>query len=361
MKRFAGYRAAVPGALVLAVLALAALPAREARAAVSAVPSAIPVTGDRAVAVTITYRFSGVLGADATPFAGPIESLSGDFVSPLGVIGTVPTFLIANIAGGAGQVTETITIPLSVLQTLRGQGFAQMRYQRAFAGAVAPESIVIPVNVTGEAAAAFAVKRIELYFENRRGEITVRRNQRGLKAFADIRFTGSGVLSGFWEVDGRRILDVNRQLNFGTNVTLATPDIPDLPTFDTGTHIVRFVITNPAPSGTLPQLLYFVAAAKELQPLRISAQVEEGKGGAPSKHVFAWEKPAGIDLFLLEFREEAGAKPVFSAFTREGNYMLPGKIADGIFARGKTYYWRVKGYDANEDPVAESPPGSFVY
>src|SRR5512143_56952 len=115
MKRFAGYRAAVPGALVLGVLVLAALSAREARAAVSAVPSAIPVTGDRAVAVAITYRFSGILAADATPFAGPIESFNGDFASPLGVIGTVPTLLIANIVGGAGQVTETITIPVSVL------------------------------------------------------------------------------------------------------------------------------------------------------------------------------------------------------------------------------------------------------
>jgi len=187
------------------------------------------------------------------------------------------------------------------------------------------------------------------------------RSARSNAPFADIRFNGSGVLSGFWEVDGRRILDINRQLNFGTNVTLTTPDIPDLPTFDTGTHIVRFVITNPTPSAPLPQLLYFVTPAKELRPIRIIAREEERVGGVPAKHVFAWEKTEGIEFFLLEFSEEAGGKPVFSAFTRDGTYTLPDKIVEGIFARGKMYHWRVKGYDANEDPVAESPPASFIY
>lgn len=356
MKRFARCPAGVLG-----VLALAALFAGEAAAAVFPVPAAVSVAGGRPSTVTISYRFTGVAGPDG-PVTVRLTSFEGTFASPGdAIIGVNPTTLDADIVNGSGRATETVTVPLSVLDTLRRQGFATMTYQRSFSNGIISESAEVRVSVTGEAAAAFEIQRIELYFENRRGEITIPRNHRGLKAFADIRFAGTGVLTGFWEVDGRRILDVNRQLSFGTNVTLSTPDVPDLPTFDTGAHIVRFVVTNPAPAAPLPQLLYYVAAAKELRTIRISAQREEREDGGPPVHRFGWEKPEGIDLFFLEFSEEPGGKPVFSAFTREGSYALPDRGVDEVFTTGKRYYWRVKGYDANGEQVAESDPAAFHY
>jgi hypothetical protein len=108
-------------------------------------------------------------------------------------------------------------------------------------------------------------------------------------------------------------------------------------------------------------MLYYVTAAKDLRSIRIAVQEGAAGSGAPATHSFSWEKPAGMALFFIEFSEEAGGKPVFSAFTREAGYKLPEKGLEGLFTPGKKYHWRVKGYDANDEQVGESAATSFVY
>jgi hypothetical protein len=358
MSRFAGYSLAVLG-----VLALSGFPAREARAAVSVVPSQTSATSGQTKTITIQYRFTGLVDAGSLPYTGIEESFAGTFDAPTGPnLQIVSTALIANVVNGSGVITETLTISASLIDNAVRSGFQQILYHRTWIGAAnSPTSQVSVLVASSEAVGPLRIQRIELYFGNRRGETTVNRNQRGLKAFGDIRYAGTGVLTGYWEVDGRRILDVNRQLTFGTNVTLSTPEVPDLPTFDTGAHIVRLVLTTPPPAGPLPQLLYYVTAAKELRSIRISvAEGTEGSGKA-AMHSFSWEKPEGMNLFFLEFSEEQGGKPIFSAFTREASYKLPGNGLEGVFTPGKTYFWRVKGYDASDDQVGASESVSFRY
>lgn len=358
MKRIAGSSLAVLG-----IFALTVFPVLEARAAVAVVPSQVTVMPGPVNSFTIQYRFSGLQNRDASPYDGPEESFSGEFLGPTrSVLGTVSTAVIASIVAGTGSATETLTVPASVIDTAIRLGIRQVTFERTFVGATnSPTTQVAVAIASSEAVGPLRILRTELYFGNRRGETTVNRNQRGLKAFADIRYGGTGVLTGFWEVDGRRILDVNRQLTFGTNVTLSTPDIPDLPTFDTGVHFVRLVLTNPPPAGPLPQLLYYVTAAKELRSIRIAVQEGAAGSGASATHSFSWEKPAGMDLFFLEFSDEAGGKPIFSAFTKEASYKLPEKGLEGIFTPGKKYFWRVKGYDSSDDQVGVSEPAPFLY
>lgn len=361
MKRYATRPAVVSGLLILAICF-----ARESLAAVNVVPPQTAVTPGRTNTITIQYRFSGLQNPDTSPYSGPADSTTGTFMGltrtgPV-LLGSVSTVVIATIVNGAGAVSETVTVPASLIDTAAQSGIIQIRYERTFAGPTPPPtSQAIIAIASSEAVGPLRINRIELHFENRRGETTVARNHRGLKAFADIRYGGTGVLTGFWEVDGRRILDVNRQLTFGTNVTLSTPDVPDLPTFDTGTHLVRLVLTNPPPAGALPQLLYYVTAAKDLRTIRIAVRDGTAGSGAPAGRSFSWEKPAGMTLFFIEFSEEPGGKPVFSAFTREASYKLPEKGLEGIFTPGKRYYWRVKGYDESDDHVGESGSAPFQY
>jgi hypothetical protein len=333
---------------------------------VNVIPPQTAVTPGQANTITIQYRFSGLQNPDTSPYSGPADSTTGTFLGQTRtgtvLLGSVSTIVIATVVNGAGAVSETVTVPASLIDTAAGSGILQILYERTFAGPTPPPtSRAIIAIASSDAVGPLRIKRIELSFENRRGETTVARNQRGLKAFADIRYGGTGVLTGFWEVDGRRILDVNRQLTFGTNVTLSTPDVPDLPTFDTGAHIVRLVLTNPPPGGPLPQLLYYVTAAKDLRSIRIAVQEGPAGSGAPATRSFSWEQPAGMTLFFIEFSEEAGGKPVFSAFTREAGYKLPENGLRGIFTPGRKYHWRVKGYDASDEQVGESAAASFVY
>ena len=158
-------------------------------------------------------------------------------------------------------------------------------------------------TITTEAGAEFDIKRIEVYFENRRAEITIERNYPNLKAYADIRFVGSGLLQGFWEVDGRVLSTVNQHLTFAGSITLKTPEIPSLPTFDTGSHIVRFVITNPVTEIPLPSIIYFVTSAefkgKQFSIKLISPEDEAALKYSPVK--FDWEKLNTTTLFLIQY------------------------------------------------------------
>ncbi|GAB4362363.1 MAG: hypothetical protein Kow00128_02060 [Deltaproteobacteria bacterium] len=352
---------------VLGFLVVTALTAADGMAAVSVLPAQTAVSPGQATRITVQYRFTGVKTPDGAPYTGNDNSSSGVFLAegagaPL-TLGTVPTAVTARLVNGAGVVTESLTVPAAVVDSAVRAGFSRFLYERVFTddfGVQVTADLVIAI-AGSEAAGPLRILRTELYFSNRRGEITVRRNERGLRAFADIRYGGTGVLTGFWEVDGRRILDVNRQLTFGTTVTLSTPEIPDLPTFDTGVHIVRLVLTGPAQPEPLPQLLYYVTAAKELRSIRIAVR-EEGAGAAPGgKHLFSWEKPEGMNLFFLEFSEEAGGKPIFSAFTRQGSYVLPDRGVEGIFVPGRRYFWQVKGYDESDEQVGMSGAAPFRY
>jgi hypothetical protein len=350
----------------LAALIIGFLPPGTASAALSVSPPQLSVSGGQPTTVAITYRFSG-LALAAVPYSGPMSSPSGEFRLGSGIVIPVPTTVTATVQGGSGAVTETLTIPASVLDAARRQGATSFTYDRTFTDLPPPnqritEAASVRVSITSEAAASFAIKRIELYFDNRRGETTVTRNRQGLKAYADIRFVGSGLLSGYWEVDGRRILDVNRYLSFGTSVTLETPDAPSLPTFDTGTHVVRFVITNPLFPISLPQALYFVTPSEDtLRQVKIGIPAALPGEGGKGVRTFTWDRPSGIDLFLVEFSETPDGKPIFSAFAKENRYTFPSVGMEGVFTPGKEYFWRVKGYDGRENQVGASGPGVFTF
>jgi hypothetical protein len=350
----------------MAALIIGFLSAGTASAALTVSPPQLSVPENQTTTVTITYRFSG-LALAAVPYTGPMSSPFGEFRLGGGIVITVPTAVTATVQGGIGAVTETLTIPASVLGAARRQGATSFTFDRTFTDLPSPnqritEAASVRVSVTSEAAASFAIKRIELYFDNRRGETTVTRNRRGLKAHADIRFVGSGLLSGYWEVDGRRILDVNRSLSFGAGVTLSTPDSPDLPTFDTGTHVVRFVVVNPAFPVGIPQALYFVTPSEEtLRQVTIAIPAALPDEGGKGVRTFTWDRPSGIDLFLVEFSETPDGKPIFSAFARENRYTFPPTGLEGVFTTGKQYFWRVKGYDSRENQLGASDPGAFTF
>lgn len=112
---------------------------------------------------------------------------------------------------------------------------------------------------TPYADAAFTADRITLYFNNNRPETTVDRNTRNLQAFADIRYSGTGLLEGDWKVDGRVISHISQHITGNKRiVTISTPDGSPLPTFAEGAHIVQFIVTSPRIAFSLPTIVYFV-------------------------------------------------------------------------------------------------------
>lgn len=270
--------------------------------------------------------------------------------------------MTVNIQNGSGRASEVINIPVRVIERALQRGANRFTYVRIFTGPNINLYAAVSFSITTEAGADFGVRRIELYFENRRAEITVERNYPNLRAYADIKFVGSGLFQGYWEVDGRVLSHATQHFTFGKSVTLQSPLIPPLPTFDTGTHIVRFVITNPAVEIPLPEILYFVTPDEHKKTIGIRLITPENDSApAYSSLRFEWERLSKTTLFLIQYFDKPDSMPVFSAYTRDASYMLPEPVLKTIFSPGQKYYWQVKGFDAENNVIAESQVRCFSF
>jgi hypothetical protein len=207
----------------------------------------------------------------------------------------------------------------------------------------------------------FSIQRIELYFENRRPDITVQREY-PLKAFADIKYTGSGLFQGYWEVDGKALSYVNQHIISGQIVTFESPQIPPLPTFNPGSHIVRFVVTNPSENIPIPSALYFVMPSefkgKYLAVKLISPKDKAVLEYAPVK--FDWEGFDQNTIYSIQFFKHGESKPVFSLCVFEPLYTLTESVLKRNFISGEKYYWRIKGCSA-ESNLGESETREFNF
>ncbi len=333
--------------LIVLIILVASL----ANAAVSTSPSSINVAKGRSTGVTISYSFSGITSD------GVLTSSSGNFLLGAQNIGSINVPLNVNIQNGAGRISETIMVSPSVIERAFRQGMGTFTYKRIFA----TESATVNIRITPESIAEFSIRRVELYFDGKekRAEKIVNRNFKRLKAHTDIYFNGSGFLQGYWEVDGRVIENISRHVSFGVKVTLSTPDMPGIPTFEPGFHIVKFVVTSPQAPFELPQILYWVTAKEE--PIKKALDLVTPKKGAiisPDEE-FRWDKIEGISVYLVAFIKEDGRTIVFSALTRESFYKIPQSVFSMSFTKKIKYLWQVKGFDGDGNFVTGSEERNF--
>jgi hypothetical protein len=278
------------------------------------------------------------------------------FAGPM-TIGTVNAALSASIIGsypGRGSVTETFVIPLSVLKKAVELGKTSIRYTRTFSTPGIGTGF-LNITQTSPSAVELNITNMHLYFENKRSEITVKRKEPGLKAYADINFVGKGLFKGYWQVDGRIISYVNKNLAYGRILTIATPDLPSLPTFMEGTHVVQFIIQRPNQGIEFPKALYYVTPGETTETAIIipispfDLAVLERKSP-----MFNWQSSKPLPIYLLEFMEEENGDPVFSAYTSKSEYTVPEVALKGYLKSPQPYYWRVTGFDSESNIAGES-------
>ncbi|MFQ5901284.1 MAG: S8 family serine peptidase [Thermodesulfobacteriota bacterium] len=334
------------------------LQVNQASVSVNVNPSSLSVQRGTASTKAISYSFTTTPSVDTT-----LSSTQGVFQAGNNVIGQVNAPLNVTITNGSGSRSEALTIPVSIIKRAENLGYSSVTYSRTFSNATLSVTAQTQIIVTTGVAADFAIKSLRLYFNNNRAEITIKRNLPSLKAFADISFAGSGLLQGYWEVDGRIISNVQRNLVYGRTLTIVTPDVPPLPAFSTGTHRVKFVITNPQQEITLPEAIYFVTPeefAGEILPIELTFPQDISEIDY-SLVTFRWKGKDQTDTYLLEFLEEGEEKPIFSAYTTKTDYTLPESVLKSIFSPGIRYIWRVKGFDTVNNIIGESPIFSFSF
>ncbi|MBX6423523.1 S8 family serine peptidase [Thermosulfurimonas sp. F29] len=301
----------------------------------------------------LVYNFRSSTAAPVT-----LTSSRGYFRLGATTLGTVPRSLSVTLRGGRAVLTENLTVPVAVLERALRRGATLITYERTFTGPVTV-STRLPIRIVTEATGGLRIRRLELYFENRRAEITVPRHFRDLRAYARLRYSGSDLLRGYWEVDGRVLSYVQRHLTYSGELVLESPRIPPLPTYEPGTHLVRFVIEDPPPAFELPTILYFVTTGESrVLTLRLISPAN-GTSLTSEAPEFRWEGLNRTSLYLVQFFESPDKPPVFSAYTRSTSYRLPQPVLRRFFSPGKRYFWRVSGFDSARSLVAESPIWSF--
>ncbi|MHB8882858.1 MAG: Ig domain-containing protein [Thermodesulfovibrionales bacterium] len=319
-------------------------------------PSSVSVPRGRNSTAGITHQFTG---DPSTTVA--LQSPSGVFHINGEVLDVNALPLTAVITNGRGQVSESVVVPVRIIELALQRGSNRFTYERVFEGSGFSYVSIVNFTITSEAGADFSLVNINLYFENRRPEITVPRNQTDLQVFADIRFMGSGLLQGFWEVDGRVLSHINQHLTYGSNITLQSR-IPALPTFDPGNHVVRLIVTRPAATIPVPEASYYVTPDEARpKPVKIKLMAPADKAAAARQElVFEWERYSNTSLYLVQYFDAPEAKPIFTAYTKEGTYSVPATFMNRMFEAGKTYYWKVTGFDAKNNITGDSPLRSFM-
>ncbi|MCF6173265.1 MAG: hypothetical protein L3J44_05715 [Campylobacteraceae bacterium] len=211
------------------------------------------------------------------------------------------------------------------------------------------------IFVTSKMAAGLEINRIKLYFDNKRAVISISRYEK-INIYAGINFVGSGYFKAYWEVDGRKVSNVIKNISYGHTEIFKYPDTPALPSFSEGTHIVKFIITTLKMKITFPKAVYYVNsdATKKLQSIKLLLPVDGKYYFENNEKIFTWRKNNKDKIFVLDFFKSKNNKPIFSAIVKTAKYELSNKIVEKKFKKGEEYFWQVNGYNEMHNNISHS-------
>ncbi len=268
------------------------------------------------------------------------------------VAGSLPPGLTLSLSG---LISGTVATPGSATFTVNATANTIAGGPETFGRIFTIASLA--TGVTG----SLRIKRLQISFDNNRPEITVEKNQVPPRVFARLSFIGSGILQGYWTVDGAIHSRIQRNLISGSELVLALPTVPPLPTYQTGGHRVRLVITEPL-LGAVPGAIYYVTEKekKALAPIKVIFPSDRlDLDFAPL--TFSWHLQKDTSAYLVEFREKEDEEPVFSAYTRAESYTIPTHGLKRFFSEKSTYFWRIQAISADDEIINESTTHRFTF
>ena len=121
--------------------------------------------------------------------------------------------------------------------------------------------------------ASFQISYIQIRFADGSNYQVVAKNFKPFRAFADIKYEGTGTLQGAWLVDGQPIVPFTDFLSYAQSTTIDSGDVPGLPTLAAGTHEVSLRIDTPPTDLLIPVIRYRVESGEAPASLSISGDV----------------------------------------------------------------------------------------
>ena len=324
-------------------------------ATIRVTPGSQQVTRNGVLSSVVTYEYVGTAVQDR------LYSSRGEFKVGGTVLGHINKGLTLNVRNGKARSSESVRVPLSVIQRAEQMNSTKITYNRYFQSKSILGRASCTLNLTA-GGGAFRITRMRVFFDNNKPRIVVARSSRDISASVQINYTGTGLLKGYWEVDGRIIQRVQENVRFGKSITLTTPTVPPLPTYTEGPHRIRFVITSPDQGIPFPVAYYDVVEQEKSTRMVVVLMEPEDKARMPaSGTLFSWQQREGASTYLVSFfdQESNDEGPIFSAYTKTKSYILPARAADQFFKSGKSYDWLVVGINQDGKIVSESKIRSF--
>ena len=314
--------------------------------------------------ITITYE-AKYTGADECKIAysntGYLE------ITPIDkILKKINKKITIKLRNNVGTKSETIYVPYSVIKYVIDSGYLDdFNYKRYFyfgdclSEDIAYGDVFLKIKITTPFALPLHVNKIRLYFNNNKAVTTINKNEK-LTAFAEVETSGKGLLKAHWEIDGRVLSRVYKQITNKKRVIFETPKIPPLPTYEPGTHFLKFVIDDPTPGFTEPTALYFVKTENVIDKNIINLVPKDKSKQSLEELNFSWNPTTGVKVYLVEFFILGEDKPIFSAYTKTNSYKIPKNLKGKIFKSGEYYSWKVVGYDDKNNIVAKSSLNRFT-
>jgi hypothetical protein len=249
-------------------------------------------------------------------------------------------------AGISGPVvmTHTYKLPGSYIITARDEnGASEKRFQATI------RVIGISDLVNLEIA--------EITLDNGKYYKVIPKNSKDIRAQLKMKMRGTGIVSGYWIVDGQPYQFFNETVYQGQIKIIITPEVPGLPVFDPGMHTVTVQLTRPADEVVFPTMRYFVLPYENqiatLTP-RDGAIIKEDEMAE-----FSWESALGGSYYQIAF-----ADSLFPLMRNEETVkwldcpdrlrFTPDAGTWNALRRNQWVFWKVRARDSGKSVVAES-------
>ena len=383
--------------LAAAVCLVLSLSAAQAQTTidVTANPSKFPVSVTQPTTINVVWRIVRV----SPPIPGTTSSPNAQVLVGGTPVATIGAPLSRSFPGvnttEVAFLSETLTIPQGAVFRAVKSG-ASIVLSRTFNDTAAVADVAIATLApSGPGSEPFSISRLSLTFDDRTRVKVLPKDSR-LRALAELRTTGQGLIEGTWEVALAattagtpvfQILSLVRQpVAFGGRMVITSPP---LPTRFEGTNLVRLRITGPATRFDEPELTYYVTPESphpdEQEPALLLITAPDPGTPLTLTTRFAWRAVPGATIYKVEiFPAEPG--PADIASNREvttpvpldptpdtaavaGSEPLTGVVVPGTqtalrlqdyslahLPADRRYLWTVKAMDAEGALLGVSPP-----
>ena len=205
---------------------------------------------------------------------------------------------------------------------------------------------------------SLALEVAEITLDNGKYYQVVPRNSKAIRARLKMKMRGTGIVSGYWIVDGQPSYFFNETAYQGQVKTIPTPEVPGLPTFDPGMHTITLQLTRPAlDMAVFPTLRYFVLPYENIIALlgpSDGAVLKEDEAAS-----FSWERALGGSRYQIAFSGSlfpllrADADLAWRECPDQTRYAPDAETWRAI-GRDRWTYWKVRAVDGAGVVVAES-------